>query len=189
MCVICYVPQGIELPPYRVIKAMHEANPHGMGFCTLSLYDRGVNSFETLYKKLKKRNINEPCLMHFRLATHGSIKKSNCHPFHDKKTGVYFAHNGVLDIKPTNDKTDSETAFRKRFLPVIRKYGLDSIEFNNTVMGVLGSSKLIFMQYSEQKKREDRGGIIERNVNVKMYGNFEEWQGCYYSNLRFINYL
>lgn len=189
MCVICYVPAGVKLPPYRIIKAMRQANPHGMGFCTPSRYDRGVNNFESFYKKLKRRNINEPCIMHFRLATHGSIKTSNCHPFRDAKLGLYFAHNGVLPIEAVNDKTDSETAFRKRFLPIIRKYGLDSKELDDSVKDILGCSKFIFMQCSERTIREGKGGTIEKNINVKMYGNFEEYDGCYYSNLRFIPYL
>ncbi len=185
MCVICYVPQGIELPPYRVIKAMHEANPHGMGFCTPNMYHKDTANFKAFMNRLRLRNINEPCLIHFRLATHGSIKKSNCHPFHDKKSGVYFAHNGILDIEPTNDKTDSETAFRERFLPVIKKYGFESKELNDEVSRIIGNSKFVFMQCEKHETKEGK----EINTSVKMYGNFEEWQGCYFSNLRFTSYL
>ncbi len=185
MCVICYIPQGVETPPYKVIKAMRIANPHGMGFCTPSQYRKSVANFEVFVRCLKRRSINEPCLIHFRLATHGSIKQENCHPFHDRKTGVYFAHNGILDIKPANDKTDSETAFRKRFLPIIKKYGFESEELEAEVNRIIGGSKFVFMQIAKTETKYEE----DISVNVKMFGQFEEWLGCYFSNLRFTAYL
>ena len=47
--------------------------------------------------------------MHTRIATHGSIKPENTHPFISKNLG--FAHNGTFNIIPFPDKTDSETFF------------------------------------------------------------------------------
>lgn len=177
------------MPPQRIIKAMRQANPHGMGFCTPSMYRKDVDNFRAFCGWLRKRDINEPCLMHFRLATHGSIKRDNCHPFHDAKTGVYFAHNGILAIRPTNDKTDSETAFRKRFLPVIKKHGFDSKELDEEVTKIIGSSRFVFMQCDTTKTKIGAGGEINVNVKVKMFGDFEEMDGCFYSNLRFLYYL
>lgn len=34
-----------------------------------------------------------PCLIHFRLATHGAVEPRNCHPFRTDRG--YIAHNGV----------------------------------------------------------------------------------------------
>ena len=34
-----------------------------------------------------------PCLIHYRLATHGAVEPRNCHPFHTERG--YIAHNGV----------------------------------------------------------------------------------------------
>ena len=34
-----------------------------------------------------------PCLIHFRLATHGAVEPRNCHPFHTDRG--YIAHNGI----------------------------------------------------------------------------------------------
>lgn len=34
-----------------------------------------------------------PCLIHFRLATHGAVEPRNCHPFHTDRG--YVAHNGI----------------------------------------------------------------------------------------------
>ena len=151
---------------------MHRANSHGMGMCSTSDSYRGM-SFDMLYRHLRNRSIDEPCLLHFRLATHGSIKKSNCHPFYDVETDTYFMHNGVLDIKPKGDKTDSETAFREYLVPEIKASGLDSDELAYTVNCIIGCSKFAFLQ----------------GDNVRMFGHFEEWRGCHFSNLRFAYYL
>lgn len=166
MCVICYIPKGVETPSKRVLRAMHEANPHGMGFCTPTKFCKGLN-YDYFLQQLSKRDINEPCILHFRYATNGSVKRANCHPF--KQGDVYFAHNGILDIRAKNDMTDSETAFIKYLYPCIKKYGFDSKQFGDVVSDIIGGSKFAFMQGDD----------------VVLFGEFYPNYGCYFSNLRF----
>ncbi len=166
MCVICYIPKGVETPSYRILRAMHNANPHGMGFCTPTQFCKGLN-FDYFVEQLRKRSISEPCIMHFRLATHGSIKRANCHPF--KINDVCFAHNGILSVRPMGDRTDSETAFIRYLYPYIEQYGLYSHEAEKMVGNIIESSKFAFMQ----------------GEDVRLFGRFEEFNGCYCSNLRF----
>lgn len=149
-----------------MLKAMYQSNPHGMGFCTPTRFCKGLN-FEYFVDQLRKRNVNEPCIIHFRLATHGSIKRSNCHPF--KQGDVYFAHNGILSVRPMGGKTDSETAFIRYLYPYIEQYGLYSKEAEKMVYNIIESSRFAFMQ----------------GDNVRLFGHYEEMDGCYYSNLRF----
>lgn len=174
MCVICYKPKGVETPDRETLYAMYHANSHGCGFCTPTKLYRGL-SFDTFYKAIKKVSTNEPCIIHFRLATHGSIRRANCHPFYDRETNTFFAHNGVLNIQPDKDKTDSETAFRHIFVPYIQQYGLQSAELRDTVIQVRANtgSKFIFMQ----------------GDNITMFGDFLPFDGCYVSNKRFLAYL
>lgn len=172
MCVICYIPKGIETPSREIVTAMHRANSHGMGMCTPSISYKGM-SFESFYDRLRQRSVEEPCMLHFRLATHGSIKKANCHPFHDDLTDTYFMHNGVIDIETRGDMTDSETAFRDYLAPDIAKYGLDSDELAYIVHNLIGYSKFAFMQ----------------GDNVRLFGEFLKRYGVYYSNLRFAYYM
>lgn len=172
MCVICYIPKGVETPSREIVTAMHLANPHGMGMCAPSVSYKGM-SFDTFYKRLQKRSIDEPCLLHFRLATHGSIRMANCHPFYDHNTGTYFMHNGILDVRPHGDMTDSETAFRDYLAPDIERYGLDSDELKYTISGLIGCSKFAFMQGNK----------------VRIFGEFLKRYGVYYSNLRFSYYM
>ena len=171
MCVISYIPANVPTPGNNIIRAMYLTNPHGIGFCTPTAYYRGLN-YQAFLRALKRRKIGEPCIMHFRLATHGSIRRGNCHPFHDGETGVYFAHNGVLSVTPTGDRTDSETAFRGNFMPVIRRFGLQSSHVDDVAFWLAGTngSKFAFMQGS----------------NVRLFGDFTLYDGVYYSNLRFL---
>lgn len=148
------------------LKSAYMHNPHGCGFAT------GKGCYKSIYfgkfaKEIEKVGRDEACIIHFRRATHGSIKTENCHPFADN--GVYFAHNGILGVTPTNDMTDSEYAFRKYFVPIIRRYGIDSPELAIAVKKIIGWSKFAFLQGDK----------------IKKFGHFVEIAGCYYSNTNF----
>lgn len=172
MCVICVKPKGAEMPSKEILQAMYRANHDGCGFCTPTQSYKGL-SFAVFMQKIKSVGKDEPCVMHFRWATHGSVKKSNCHPFYDCETGVYFAHNGVLNVRPKGDMTDSETAFRDLILPYIKKYGLNSDEVKYTINQIIGGSRFAFLQGDE----------------VQIYGNFYSRMGCYFSNLNFVHFI
>lgn len=168
MCVICYIPKGTPTPPKEIIKTMRYANPHGMGMVTPTDYYKGM-SIEMLLRHLRNRDISQPCLLHFRLATHGSIKRANCHPFHDHESDTWFMHNGILNIDPIGDMTDSETAFREILAPEIRAHGLSSDDLSYAVKSVIGNSKFAFLQGDD----------------VKLFGDYQRWCGWWFSNLRF----
>lgn len=128
-------------------------------------------SIKSFKKNLKLVPDDEPCIIHFRLATHGSIKRANCHPFN--RGDVWFAHNGILNIRPVGDMTDSETAFHNIIYPAIVRHGYGSKQMDNAVNKVIGCSKFAFLQGDE----------------LKMYGNFiKQDDGCYFSNSRFLGY-
>ena len=172
MCVISVIRKGVPTPPDAIIRAMHQANPHGCGFCSPTDYYKGM-SLDLLLRHLHERDINTPCMMHFRLATHGSVKKANCHPFHDDATDTWFAHNGILDITPIGDMTDSETAFREILAPEIQAHGLHSDNVRYAVRNIIGCSKFAFLQ----------------GEDVQLFGEYEKWHGVLFSNLRFRWYI
>lgn len=174
MCVLIFKPKGEKLPSKKIIKACCQANPHGFGFATM----RGV-----LYKTLDRNDfidklysvvgVEDDVMIHCRLATHGSICEANCHPF--EIDGVYFAHNGILNIEPIGDKTDSETAFVKYIYPAVKRYGLQSDETTYLVMSLIGSSK--FCIFDTEK------------MTIRLFGAYEKMGGVYYSNTRFLYYM
>lgn len=171
MCVIIYKPVGKELPSLDILNRAHQINPHGCGLVSPSVFYKGL-SYNSFKRYLKECCVDEPLLIHFRFATHGSIKKSNCHPFYDKETETYFMHNGIMGgIKPSKDKTDSECAFRWLLQPYVKRYGLDSKEVAETAEQIRGyCSKFAFMQGSD----------------VRLFGEYFLYQDYYFSNLRFL---
>jgi len=65
------------------------------------------NKFWANYTSLQANNI--PCLIHFRMNTHGETSLAMCHPF-EVAEGVYMMHNGVVDVAAIDyDKTKSDT--------------------------------------------------------------------------------
>jgi len=117
MCIIVYKPIGIELPTKETLKTCFDNNPDGAGFMYRKGREirirKGYMKFESFYRAL--RNIdgvkggitNTDLLMHFRIATHGTIEPGQTHPFpvsqsytdlvREKITVKQaLAHNGIL---------------------------------------------------------------------------------------------
>lgn len=167
MCLLIFKPKGKQVPSKLVLEAAAKCNPDGFGFATPHKHFRTLNP-DLFIHEVSRVKPEEPCIIHLRLATHGSIKKSNCHPF--KKRGVTFAHNGILKISPIGDKTDSETAFLLYIMPAVKTYGLYSREVSEIVSRIIGGSKF---------------AIFDEKGEAKLFGDFTCLQdGNFYSNLR-----
>lgn len=158
------------MPPMAIIARCAALNPHGFGFATKDRIYKTL-SFEDFKREIKTIRKDETAILHFRYATHGSIKTSNCHPFRDDKTGVSFAHNGILNITPIGDMTDSETAFRTRIVPTIKEHGFDSDEFIKANHDIIGGSRFAY---------------IDKDGDYRLYGAFTHYKGCWYSNRNFM---
>lgn len=170
MCVIIYKPAGVDMPSFALLYKARSRNPHGCGLCSPTVTYKGL-SFISFLKALKRVPKEEPLLIHFRYATHGSVKRSNCHPFYDSEIGTHFMHNGMLyGIQSYQDKTDSEFAFEHFLQPVIKEYSLQSEELGMEVDNIIGYSKFAFMQ----------------GEKVRLFGDFILLDRLYFSNLRFL---
>lgn len=168
MCCILYIPAGVETPKINTLESVYLANRHGIGFADSDGNSGKTLSFRHFTKQIQKRRKEAACIIHFRLATHGSISEKNCHPFYDEGSGVWFAHNGVLPISSHDDMTDSEIFFRERFIPALEACG--DYEDENLWLYVdeeRGSSRFIFM----------------RGEDVRMFGCWHEYDGIYFSNM------
>ena len=114
MCCIIYKPKGVQMPSLDTLAKIKKLNHNGYGFVSTGHFHKGLD-YRTFLRHLSEVGDDEDCIIHFRLATQGSICRANCHPF--EKDGVYFAHNGVLRTLPVNDMTDSEIVFRYQIYP------------------------------------------------------------------------
>jgi hypothetical protein len=172
MCIIIVRPAGVKMPPKATLDRCAALNPHGFGFATKDRIYKTL-SYSDFISEIKTIDKNDTAILHFRYATHGSIKTANCHPFRDDDTGVSFAHNGVLSIVPIKDMTDSETAFRTRIVPVIKEFGFDSDEFIIENHNIIGGSRFAY---------------IDKEGEYRLYGSFFQYRGCWYSNRNFLPY-
>lgn len=172
MCCIIIVPRNQEVPSEGVLRQVYDHNKDGMGFVSETNYFRTFDFEEFLYE-LRQVPTSENIIIHFRWATHGSVKLSNCHPFVGYAQGreYFFAHNGVLPISSKNDKTDSEICFRERILPVIRRLGFENAR-----------------KYIDQYRAGSRFAIMMPNGDIETFGDYQNFQGCLYSNFHWAHY-
>ena len=115
MCVIVTAEKG-SMPTIDQLTRMSETNPDGAG---IAWHDgnglhrvRHSDNGKTLafitehWNELKAT----PCLIHFRLATHGAVNTENTHPFRytlGNDEHGYIAHNGIAQ-KHTNGRYASD---------------------------------------------------------------------------------
>lgn len=85
------------MPSRDILGKIKRLNHNGYGFVSTNHFHKGLD-YRTFLCHLSEVSDDEDCIIHFRLATHGSICRANCHPF--SLDGIYFAHNGVLPIYP-----------------------------------------------------------------------------------------
>lgn len=176
MCVICVKNKGVEVPSEKELRAAYNLNHDGWGIVSSNgVFAHGMN-FDEFLDVLKGVRKEDACIIHFRIATHGSVRLENCHPFKGYVDGrpVYFAHNGVLPIRAMKDKTDSETEFRTVLLPAMKEFGFGTQMFDQIVARRIFSSKFAFMKDGVIRVygrwlRED-GGLMWSNLNHRSWG-------------------
>lgn len=166
MCVICYKPKGVNMPSKYDLRCMWDRNHDGAGFVSTRSSYKSMD-FDDFYEHLSKVGKDENCVIHFRWATHGSVRLENCHPF--SAGDIWFAHNGVLDIRPRKDMTDSETAFRDVIMPYVRENGLYSKRTKAVLDHVASGSRFAIL---------DRG-----RDRVTLVGSYVRYKGCMCSNM------
>lgn len=188
MCIICYKPKGVALPPRQILENCFENNPDGAGFMVKTengvKINKGYFNFTELYEVLTVQDLTPFDVgIHCRITTHGATCKKNCHPFviasklkTIRKTNTIadaaVMHNGVInavDVPVTSNLSDT-VIFTRDVLANIRAIHGGAITESRRaceiVDSLIGASKLLIM---------DGGG-------VKMFGNFMSEGGVYYSN-------
>lgn len=184
MCIIVFKPKKIELPSDEILKTCFINNPNGAGY----MYRRGkmvhyhkgfmdVDKFlESLHSNVTKKD--DVC-MHFRIATHGTVRPENTHPFPitsekaqlHQLSGIVnraLCHNGILTGYgiPKSDISDSGF-FAKMLYPASTEQQIKAIlDRHNT------TSKFFVMT--------GKFSIIS--------GVFTVVDKCHYSNRTYQNY-
>jgi hypothetical protein len=148
MCLLVTRNSGSNwLPSKAEFDAAWDANPHGFGY-SYHTPETGLMIYKTLtqgeaWETLQTLPASAPAIMHWRLATHGSRTRDNCHPFafrtrKGRKRLWVGAHNGILHRQAClPDKTDSES-----FMASLDRIHPREIE---TRINSLGYGKMAFL--------------------------------------------
>lgn len=171
MCILIAKPKGVIMPKTSVLKECWDNNPDGAGIAWSKdgkvFIEKGFMSWGELKMYLDVNSFDGvSALIHFRIATHGTVKAENTHPF-VVNNEIVAAHNGILSVKNEGDWTDSETFFKRICNPVLKSYSINSKVFKRLVDATIGASKLAF---------------LNNKGRIKMFGEFIEDGGVYFSN-------
>lgn len=180
MCIIVYKPAGIPLPGNSILYNCDQDNPDGIGYMyradngriVISKGFMDINDFLDDIEKVPNI-LQKDVAIHFRLATHGNISPGNCHPFPitDKiidlrreryVCNIAIMHNGIVPDLSHQDKTLSDTMCAVK---IISECG----EGSDPAKKILSTGKFLVMD----------------NHETRLYGDFIQDSGIYYSNFRY----
>lgn len=151
--------------PYKeltdaALKNSASNNPDGFGFSYVrqdlcgvrKLIVKKTMDYDTFYRQYKRAFFHNPesvFLIHFRIATHGTVDKFNCHPFYvDKETSII--HNGVISgIGFDKDRSDTQL-FNDKVLKNLGKGWQKSPAIKLLLEKFLVGSKLITLNVDNE---------------------------------------
>lgn len=155
MCLILTKPPGAPLDE-GLLRCAWNHNPNGAGYMFASAGKVHIRKgFMALDEFLKAMKDNEDffkkksLVLHFRIATHGSVSQALTHPFRISDD-LAMAHNGIIGkvaIPKDRDISDS-AAFVEQYL---MKYPADFYkrrEYTDLIEDFIGYSKLAFLDSS-----------------------------------------
>lgn len=133
MCIIAVVAAGKPIPNDTILSTMWKNNNDGAGFMYAHkgkvFIRKGFMHYDKFKKALQAVPKNAPIVLHFRIATHGGISPSMCHPFplsdslqqlkapnFTAKVGI--VHNGIIPIKPRAGLSDTAEYIVSQLAPL-----------------------------------------------------------------------
>ncbi len=174
---MCIIAHGLRKNfPEDEFKECLKTNPAGFFLAAIRAHDgtrtvaeaiRTLDSEEAV-RKFEELQPEDEVVLHARIPSRGGKNIENVHGWKSEE-GVYFCHNGTMSsIKTWGDHTDSETFFKKFFLPCWRGEGrrfTENVEF--LISQFIGCSKFCF---------------ILPDGTVKLYGEYQKDHDMDYSN-------
>lgn len=166
MCVIIHKPKGVKLKT-KILKKAWNYNPDGSGFAVRKDHTgftvrKGFMEFDKFIKAYNNAtDQGQEAIIHFRIATHGTVIPSNCHPFHNGDQSLIMFHNGVVSAYGSTDLSDTKDLFKSIIInipPKARHKVLSSYATGNRFVLIEGG-------------------------NVSRFGTWENKHGCMWSNL------
>ena len=115
MCIAIFKPANKDITEATLAQC-HKSNSDGCGFSFIN-HQGQLEIFKTMsftkfmlaYNEALEQSPTSPFIIHFRIATHGTVNEFNCHPFRINEE-LTFIHNGVISwIDKCGDKLKSDT--------------------------------------------------------------------------------
>jgi hypothetical protein len=174
MCVIAFKPREVPVD-MEVLKHCWDKNDDGAGLMFAEngvlKIAKGFMKWRSFRRYIKRRGIDTftdlPVAFHFRIATHGTVKEQNCHPFTINKN-LAMMHNGIIRkvdsmIGKDEDISDSEFFAYRYVIQAFNSIDIDCLKtgmpINELFDEFIGSSRLLFMDNDgEIALVNERGG-------------------------------
>ena len=167
MCLAIYKPKGKTLPK-EYAESGFAFNKDGAGFAYVKsgklFIEKGLMTFQDFWNAFEKVQEYE-AIIHFRMATHGAIEQANTHPF--RVAEFALIHNGILDIKADEGKTDTETFASYVLEPLIKRYGreiLDDPSFDFLLSSAIEGSKFVLLSPNAHYIINEAAGLWEDGI-------------------------
>jgi hypothetical protein len=181
MCIAIAQKAGHEISTERLRTcARHNADGAGYAF----VLDTPTGPTVKIVKSLKWSNIekqyrrdwhrhghNTPFLIHFRIASHGSVAFENCHPF-PSQGGSAMIHNGMLPMY-AGERDQSDTARFARLVSQLPNDWADDWEWPTILQEAVGRQNKVAWLFPDRRVL-----ILNESAGVK---DGENW----YSNSSF----
>ena len=188
MCLIVAKPIGAALPLENHLRNGFMKNTDGSGVAfwkkdsSIIHIKKDFKTFPEFYQYFTENvTVDDACIVHFRLGTHGLSDIGNRHPFPvtndpellrtpELDCLLATAHNGVLtQYNRADDKKLSDT---QRFIIEILSDPLVKDNLRQTVI------KKLIIEFLDN----DKLSVLFPNGEILLFGDFTEDEGCHFSN-------
>jgi hypothetical protein len=170
MCIAIYQAPGYRLTEQELANSWNN-NPDGAG---ISFFDSSCeiviektmnrSEFVDLYNKaVKQHGRHSEMAVHFRIATHGGVNITNCHPFHTPDKSMSVIHNGIIPVlfDSKKDPRSDTRVFVEEIIPMLPANWIDNEQLFNMVEEYIGNSKLVVLSHTSESSayivNEDMG--------------------------------
>lgn len=183
MCIVIYQPKGKQVQKAILQKAF-ENNPDGAGFMVQKDKEapymmKGFFDFDKFYKSylpFSKGDYN--VAIHFRIATHGTVNKDNCHPFK--------ISSDIADTVLFNGRADSLIMHNGIISSIMTPRNLPYSDTMNFIAKILCWMKDLkskdLTEVLENLENYSKFCIMRKGFDPILAGLFIEDRGIFYSN-------
>lgn len=177
MCLLM-VSKPNALPSEKDLVCACSNNPDGFGYAIRTkdtiITGRGLDWEDVVerYYNARNKNMGGWAMFHARLATHGNVDKSNCHPFRvGGSTKTILAHNGILPIEvPTGESRSDTRLFAEVVFPKKAK-SLDNKKWFKKLEKWASGNKIAIMSVNDGLKKP----IYIVNESLGKWDNDGNW--------------